>query len=408
MGNTIEVGIGFATGRPNVCKLINSYYKHMLKQIEGLNIRINIFILYDLKYQLTKRTDFYGIIPDVYKNINVIYITPEDIEEEKKRLVSRHPLTKEEVDLILGHGHAKGRNTIMHYAVKEKMDYLLFWDDDEYPIAVTKDENNILQWKKQNNILKHIENMKQADITIGHHCGYISPIPYIDLEKQIEEKDFKDFIESISNDIINWETIKQRFKKDNGVTYAQEEILNNGTYEIAFDGVGKWIAGSTLCINLNHLEKIPAFYNPQGARGEDTFFSTNLKETVVKRIPVYHFHDGFLKYTSIMNEKYPKILRKISTDENSIEKRFLQASIGWIKYKPLLMYISDKKGYNDKIKVIKEKLKTSIPKIDELFDNMDFYEIIDALNEADRSVEKNYQEFIKTNETWDKIKKIKW
>ena len=45
MGNTIEVGIGFATGRPNVCKLINSYYKHMLKQIEGLNIRINIFIL---------------------------------------------------------------------------------------------------------------------------------------------------------------------------------------------------------------------------------------------------------------------------------------------------------------------------------------------------------------------------
>ena len=48
--------------------------------------------------------------------------------------------------------------------------------------------------------------MKQADITIGHHCGYISPIPYIDLEKQIEEKDFKDFIESISNDIINWET----------------------------------------------------------------------------------------------------------------------------------------------------------------------------------------------------------
>jgi len=406
MCNAIEFGIGFVTGRPNVCKLINSYYKEILKQVEGIDIKITIFILYDLQYQFTKRTDFYGIIPDVYKNFNVKYITPEDIEEEKKKLMSRHCMSKEEVNLIFGHGHAKGRNTVMYYALKRKMDYLLFWDDDEYPVAVTKNEDRVLSWKKQNNILEHIKNIKNADITIGHHCGYISPIPYIDVEKQIDESDFKDFIESISNDIINWNNIKQKFEQDNGVTYASLDILNGNSYNIEFDGVGKWVAGSTLCINLNNISKIPAFYNPEGARGEDTFFSTCLQDCIVKKIPVYHFHDGFLKYKNIMNNRYPKFLRKISTEEDSIESRFLRASLGWIKYKPLLMYISNSETYKERIQNIKEKLRTSIPKIDKLFENVDFYEIIDALNDADRNVEKNYKEYIKTNEIWNKIKYI--
>ena len=44
-------------------------------------------------------------------------------KEEKKKLMSRADMTKEEVNLFLGHGHAKGRNTVMYYAIKYKMDY---------------------------------------------------------------------------------------------------------------------------------------------------------------------------------------------------------------------------------------------------------------------------------------------
>lgn len=40
---------------------------------------------------------------------------------------------------------------------------------------------------------------------------------------------------------------------------------------------------------MNHLDKIPAFYNPPEARGEDTFFSTLLDDAKVLRVPVYHF-----------------------------------------------------------------------------------------------------------------------
>ena len=102
MQDTIEFGIGYLAGRPNVCKIINAYYKDIIKQVENFGKKVNftIFILYDLEYQFTKRIDFYSIIPQVYKNIKIKYITPEDIEEEKKILISRYGFKKADVNLI--------------------------------------------------------------------------------------------------------------------------------------------------------------------------------------------------------------------------------------------------------------------------------------------------------------------
>ena len=138
MKKEINFGIGFVTGRANVCKIINSYYNDMLEQLEeyDANVNLTIFIMYDLSYNYTKRTDFYSLIPDIYrKNITVKYISPEEIDNEKKYLQGHFGLSKDEAELFLGAGHAKGRNTVMYYALKEGMDYLLFWDDDEYPLA---------------------------------------------------------------------------------------------------------------------------------------------------------------------------------------------------------------------------------------------------------------------------------
>lgn len=407
MKKKINLGIGFVTGRTNVCKIINSYYKDMIEQISrsNKNIKITLFILYDLNYQFTTRTDFYNIIPDVYRNITVKYITPENIEEEKKKLMSRVNMSKEDVNLFLGHGHAKGRNTVMYYAIKKKMDYLLFWDDDEYPVANIKGEDNQIIWKKQDNILKHLEYIDKADVTIGYHCGYISPIPYIELGNEISEEDFKDYIEAISNDIISWEIIKDKMQKNDGVTYADPDISEGkGKYEIKDKGQGKWVAGSTLCLNLNHRDKIPAFYNPPLARGEDTFFSTLLGNSKIVKIPVYHFHDGFLKYTSIMKEKYPKKLRRIKPEEESIETRFLKASTGWIKYKPLLMYITDKDSYKTKIKEVYRKLESSIPKMNKVFGDDSFNCLLEELSIYDKNVTKHYKEYIKVNDIWNELK----
>lgn len=410
MKEEINFGIGFVTGRNNVCRIINSYYKNILEQVKKYETKVNVtfFILFDSKYQGTPREEFYNINAEVYKDIKIRYITPEDIREEKKKLVARNNMKYEDMDFFLGHGHAKGRNTVMYYALKHKMDYLLFWDDDEYPIAVIN-KNNTNNWIPQENVLKHIEFMdkEKANVTIGYHCGYISPIPYIDFNERFTEDDLKEFIEVISNDIISWDSIREKMINNNGVTFANEDLANGkNSYEIFSDGIGKWIAGSTLCLNLNKRDKIPAFYNPPLARGEDTFFSTLLGNSKVVRIPVYHFHDGFLKYTEIMDGVYPNKLRKINVREKKIKERFLKASIGWIKYKPLLLYIRNKDLYRSEIESMHEKLKIIVPKLNEMFKDDCFSTLIKELEKYDREIELHHAEYLKTNQIWNNLKYI--
>ena len=406
----IRFGVGFVTGRPNVCKVINNTYEQLIDQFKNTNkkIKLTIFILFDLKYQYTTRLDFYGIIPAVYKDIKIRYITPEDIEEEKKKLMARKNLSKSDVDLFLGHGHAKGRNTLMYYALKSNMDYLLFWDDDEYPVACIKDEEtNEIIWKEQDNIASHLKYIDNADVTIGHHCGYISPIPYVELGEDVDQEKFGNYIEALGNEVISWDKIKEKFVKDNGITYASAKIANGeGKYEIESDGIGKWVAGSTLCLNLKHIEKIPAFYNPEGARGEDTFFSTRLNDSKVIKVPVYHFHDGFLKYSNITKKKYPKTLRKIKITEEQIFQRFLNASRGWMKYKPLFEYITNKNNYEEKMKETYTKLENGVPELNKLFGTTEFDALLEDLKEYNKNVKKHYNEYIKTNEIWNKIKNV--
>ena len=72
MEELIQFGLGFVTGRPNVCKVINSTYEHLIEQFKntGKKVELTVFILFDLQYQYTTRVDFYGLIPKVYKDIN--------------------------------------------------------------------------------------------------------------------------------------------------------------------------------------------------------------------------------------------------------------------------------------------------------------------------------------------------
>ena len=54
-------------------------------------------------------------------------------------------------------------------ALKNKMDCLLFLDDDEYPMAVTKNRATAL-WGWQQVLSVHLDHIQNADITNGHHC----------------------------------------------------------------------------------------------------------------------------------------------------------------------------------------------------------------------------------------------
>lgn len=413
MKKEVNFGIGFITGRPNVCKIINSYAKYLVEQVQDLETKVNftIYILFDLGYQFTTRTDFYGILPEIYKYVNIKYITPEEIDEEKKILISKYGLSVADADLFIGKGYAKARNAILYNALKMKMDYLLFWDDDEYPLADMRN-NNEITWVKQETIKKHLESISKTDITVGDRCGVMSPIPYIEYNEILMEEDYKNFIDGISNEVISWENVNKTRVKDGFLKYADEDIAlaKVKPKKISKHGETPIMYGSNLCLNLNHIEKIPAFYNPPGARGEDSFFAcaTVSKNTEVVSVPAYHFHDGFLKFTGLMKEKYPKRPLKIVLEDNGIEQRFYKATLGWIKYKPLYFYINDKENYKKIIEDSIENLEKSVDKLSEQFETCDFRSLISELKDYDKNVKKHYKEYIRTTEIWDDLKsKIK-
>ncbi len=119
------------------------------------------------------------------------YIGDSSILNEAQYLVEKKVINLKEAKLIFGEGYAMKRNVVLYFAIKNKMDYLIFLDDDEYPIATIKINDSIV-WKGQEVLSTHISNIKNVDMTHGHHCGYISPIPYMEFNDKLSEDDFRD------------------------------------------------------------------------------------------------------------------------------------------------------------------------------------------------------------------------
>lgn len=401
----IKVGIGFATGRRSFQKVLRTYIYNWNESglVKDEKISLNLFIAYDLNYNKTKIADYTNIHPELLEQIDSsIFIGNTSIKEEIEYLSKENVINPEEASLIFGKGYAAKRNSILYYAIKNKMDYLIFLDDDEYPLAVTNTKNTAI-WGGQHVLNTHLENIELADITHGNHCGYISPIPHLNFNEKMSENDFKTFIEAISNDIINWDKIIG-VMNDGGVTYADTGILTgNQVMEVEEINNTKFISGANLCINLKDPKRVFPFYNPPGARGEDTFLSTCLSERKVLRVPCYTFHDGFSTYNRLLSGVLPTKLKFIEADNEKIIERFYKACIGWIRYKPLLTYITQPNIYEKTIKEMHEKLEYTLPIICDYFQHPEFMNIMDELKKYQKNTEKHYRMFKETKDVWEKV-----
>jgi hypothetical protein len=400
-----KVGIGFATGRKSFQKVLRTYI-HNWKE-SGLvgdeRISLNLFIAYDLDYHKTKITDYTNIHPELREQIDSSrFIGSDAIKDEIDSLIRNNVLKLEEARLIFGRGYAAKRNAVLYNAIKDNMDYLIYLDDDEYPVAVTNTHNTAV-WGGQHVLATHLKYISQADITHGNHCGYVSPIPYIEYNDVMTEPVFRTFIEAISNDILNWENIKA-VMSNGGVTYADTRVLTSGTVaEVQEINHAKFISGANLCINLTDPLRVFPFYNPPGARGEDTFLSTCLHDRIVLRVPCYTFHDGFSTYSHLLEGVLPMRLKFIKADSDIIINRFHRACLGWIRYKPLLLYITVPEIYKEKIEEMREQLTETLPKICAYFGKPDFMDILGELDKHHKNVRKHYREFVEAQRVWARI-----
>ena len=405
MQNNVKVGIGFTTGRKSFQRVLRTYIYNCKESglVDNDMTGLNLFVAYDLAYNSTKETDYTNIHQDLVDQIDDKYfIGGSSIKAEIDYLTKENVIDTDEAHMIFGTGYASGRNAVLYSAIKHNMDYLIFLDDDEYPLAVTNTKKTAV-WGGQHVLSTHLKYIKQADITNGEHCGYISPIPFVEFNDTMTEADFRAFIEAISNDIVNWDSVKI-VMNNGGVTYADTNILvSDNAVEVPQTNGAKFITGANLCINLTDPARVFPFYNPPGARGEDTFLSTCLSDRKVLRVPCYTFHDGFSTYNHLLEGVLPVSLRFIKADDEKIINRFYRACIGWIRYKPLLLYITQPDNYESKIKQMRKQLRVTLPKIAAYFKTPDFLKILPELEKYNKNVQKHYSDFRKTQAIWAKI-----
>lgn len=407
---TIQMGIGFATGRMSFRKVLNAYIKNWQEAKKKLpanyKISLNLFVAYDTDYLKTQSTDYTNLSQDIVDQFDqIVFLGAKNALKSIERLEESSHLSKKELRSVFSAGYAGKRNAILFAALENHMDYLLFLDDDEYPLAVTKSKDVCL-WSGQHIILSHLLEIPNADYTNGLHCGYISPIPQIPFSEEFTEGDFKAFIEAISNDIINWDNMRQ-LMRSGGVTYASTEVLmKNQPVEVQEKSCCKFISGANLCINLTKPERTFPFFNPPGARGEDTFLSTMLQNRTVLEIPCYAFHDGFSSYKNLLNGVLPIELAPITADSPMIVNRFLSACIGWVRYKPLLVYLTNPGGYAEEIASMRKTLNEVSPKLAQYFKNDGFLNVIHELEEYHANVQKHAAQFQLAKDTWQKLLQV--
>src|SRR5665647_2871295 len=97
----MNVGIGFATGRKNFQRVLRTYISNFKESgvLDNHNIKLNLFIAYDLSYNNTKAIDYTSIPADILKDVeNITFIWKGKIKEESEKLVNQGVLNEEEVE----------------------------------------------------------------------------------------------------------------------------------------------------------------------------------------------------------------------------------------------------------------------------------------------------------------------
>ena len=406
----INIAIGFVTGRLLFQNVLKTYINEWVEDglIENKNVRIHVLVSYDLRYKNTNTNDYKNVPKELQDLVDSIHFYGSNEIRKEIELLAKldNTINANDCHLLFGEGFAKKRNIVTYFAIKLKMDKLLFIDDDEYPLATYKNKNGKLVWMGQSVLSTHLQFNDDADITHGLHCGYISPIPYLVFNDILTENDFKLFIEALSNDIITWDKIKQVVINQKGVTFSDENILTIlPTYEVEETNGMKFISGANLCFNLKNYKEFPPFYNPPGARGEDTFMSTALNDLKVVKVPCYTFHDGFSMYNNLLNGVLPIEFKPIENKNNEILKRFVNATVGWIRYKPLLVYITDRDNFDAIMKTIEVNLTYTIPKLCTYYKTEEFHKILIEFHKYKKIVKKHFDDFEKTKSTWTRLLK---
>lgn len=400
----MKIALTIPTGRPRVKQVVKAFIENAIHH--GHNIKdFSIYLAIDTKYQDTNEADF-RLDKETEKNVfKTTYISEEDRLKIAEEVIMKFKVTPSIAEqLFMGNGYSKQRNAALLLAIKDGNDFAICIDDDEAPFIPIKNSEGKITWENLDFFGPHIKELKKGtDITRGPYMGYQSPIPS-DFEKDVPEEIREKLGDALQlgNDVI---TRYSFFNLLNQIKYLSEEELKNPSrpFEVKSDINGKHIYAGNMGINLNSVRKgkVPIFFTPPNARGEDTIFALQLMNVVVKEVPSYIFHDPFNIYSSIFEGNFPEFLKAIPVTEDT-KLRFANALIGWLKYAPMLITMTSKseEEKNKKIEEMLAKISDPTKKLALIFHCEAFNECFGILKDYSKNVDHHYDDLISSQVEW--------
>jgi len=133
--------------------------------------------------------------------------------------------------------------------------------------------------------------------------------------------------------------------------------------------------------------------------------STALANLKVIKVPCYTFHDGFSMYNNLLNGVLPIELKPVINTSHEVLMRFVNATIGWVRYKPLLIYVTNRDNFEFIMHNMEENLMYTIPKLCAFFKTEEFHKILIEFRRFRRNVKKHFTDFENTKITWTRLLK---
>lgn len=400
-----KIAITIPTGRPRVKKVVKAFLDNAL--LYGYDLKdFSIYLSIDTLYQNTFVEDFYLDEEISSKVGKIVYIT-----EDKRKQIGDFVNSELDVSfsvvekIFVGNGYSKQRNSALILAISDHNDIAICLDDDEAPFVPVIKRNGDIEWANLDFFGPHIKELSSGtDITRGPYLGYKSPVPS-DFEKDIPEEIRKSLGEALQygNDVI---TKNSFFNLMNQIKCLSEEEVESGKAFVVKHGKhGKHIYAGNMGINLHSVRegKIPIFFTPDNARGEDTIFALQLKKVNVKEVPSYIFHDPFNMYSKIFEGEFPESLRAVPVNKETKE-RFVAALNGWLKYAPILIVLTSKNEMEKTERIREMILRIPYPtqELAQILDCPELNRSFMVLKESYKKVDKDCDNLSQIQSEWKK------
>jgi hypothetical protein len=397
-----EVSIVFPSGRRSVrdvaAMLGNnlSYHGHLD------DINVHLIIAYDPTFQGLMREDFQLDDATEKRFTSVTYSGPDDFAAIQDSLERKGLKIGPEAEILFNptRGYSSHKNRAVFRALEKGSDHILFLDDDEYFIAPFRRQDGKLGWVEQDVLGGHKRFNPGADITNGNHVGYVSPIPSdIGSSLEVDIRQMLGKALAVGNEVIDERSFL--YTRDS-VKYGEDAFMNSGASEIPELRGVRTLYGGNLMLNSRSIRdgKLPPFFNPPGARGEDAIMGMQVSRLSVQMIPVYTFHDPFQKYLGITEGTFPDEIEAIQVTPGTID-RFAKACMGWVKYAPFLikMTSSSERDYASRIGQMRQ-LHEIGGEIDCQLGTDKFRHLGAILEEYDARADKDVRELHMAKDAW--------